>query len=142
MRALPWIERAGLKMHPGLPFLQREGYPMRRAESARPVPNLLDDEEEEERTLQLPAVRAIQQRMACAYTTRVTRTMPKIDPKLIAMARGEIEPARPTDSDLPPTVPPPRSAPPSVIPLTDEDLMDVDEAWLDMAVEPDPFPTE
>ena len=86
---------------------------MRRAESARPVPKLLDyDDEEEEKTLLRPAGRDVQRQIACAYTTRVTRAMPQIDPKLIAMARGEIEPPRPTDSDLPPTVPPPRSAPP------------------------------
>ena len=114
---------------------------MRTASSVKPVPKLLDSEEEEdERTIRRPMVRAV---LACAYTTRVTRTVEKVDARLIAIARGEIDPeVTLADSLLPPTVPPPASAPPSVIPLTDEDLIEGDEGWLGMAVEPDPFPSK
>ena len=46
---------------------------MRTAPSVNPVPKLVDsDEEEDERTIRRPLVRAV---MACAYTTRVTRTV-------------------------------------------------------------------
>ena len=112
---------------------------MRRGESVKPVERLVEYDEEEERTLQLPLRRAAQQLAACAYMTRVTRSVPTVDPKLIALARGEVDPARTADSDLPPTVPPPPTAPPSVIPLTEDDLIEVDEAWLNMGVEPEPF---
>ena len=108
----------------------------------KPIERLVEDEEEEERTLQLPLRRAAQQLAACAYMTRVTRSVPTIDPKLIALARGEKGAARVADSDLPPTVPPPPSAPPSVIPLTEDDLIEVDEAWVTIGVEPEPFSTK
>ena len=113
---------------------------MRTAPSIKPVPKLVDEDEEDERTIRRPLVRAA---LACAYTTRVTRTVEKVDARLIAIARGEIDPeVAMADSLLPPTVPPPPSAPPSVIPHTDEDLHDVDEGWLGMGVEPDPFPSK
>lgn len=115
---------------------------MRRGESVKPIEKLVEYEEEEERTLQLPLRRAAQQLAACAYMTRVTRSVPTIDPKLIALARGEREPARAADSDLPPTVPPPPTAPPSVIPLTEDDLIEVDEAWLSMSADRERYPTK
>ena len=113
---------------------------MRTAPSVNPRPTRLDAEDkDEERTIRRPIVRAAQQRAACAYTTRVTRSVEKVDPRLAAIARGEIDPERNhANSQLPPTVPPS----PSVIPLTDEDLIDVDEDWLAMGIEPDPFPTK
>ncbi len=110
---------------------------MRTAPSVKPLPTLgdADVEEEEERTIRRPAQQAV-----CAYTTRVTRSVEKVDARLIAIARGELDPERTlSDSQLPPTVPPPPS---SVIPLTDEDLIEVGEDWLAMGVEPDPFPTK
>lgn len=114
---------------------------MRTAPSVKPLPTLGDaDAEEEERTIRRPAVRGVQQPVVCAYTTRVTRSVEKVDARLIAIARGELDPERAlADSQLPPTLPP---APSSVIPLTDEDLIEVGEDWLAMGVEPDPFPTK
>lgn len=114
---------------------------MRTKRTSVPIPKLLDtDYDEEEKTLLRPRQRAAPP-VVSAYTTRVTRSVEKVDAKLIAMARGEIEPnVLVADSELPPTVPPPPSAPPSVIPLTEDDLIEVDDSWLADGIEPDPFP--
>ena len=88
-----------------------------------PVPKL-DAYEEEERTLLQSRGRA----PVSSYTTRVTKTVAKVDARLIAIARGDlVAAALAADAELPPTVPPPPSAPPSVIPLTDEDLIEVED---------------
>lgn len=114
---------------------------MRTRRTSFPVPKLEDTDYEEERTLLRPRLRAATP-VVSAYTTRVTRSVEKVDARLIAMARGEIEPNAVADAELAPTVPPPPSAPPSVIPLTEDDLIEVDESWLLNGIEPDPFPVK
>jgi len=134
------LSHRALKFRASAPFLLGRGLSMRTAPSVKPLPKLGDaDAEEEERTIRRPPMRAVQQPAVCAYTTRVTRSVEKVDARLIAIARGELDPERTlADSQLPPTLPPAPSS--SVIPLTDDDLIEVGEDWLAMGVEPDPFP--
>jgi len=110
-----------------------------RDHSQIPVPKLPSAyDDEEERTLLRPRVREVHP-AECEYTTRITRSVEKIDARLIALARGDTVPDV-SDERLPPTVPPPASLP-SVIPLTDEDLIEIDDDWLMNGKEPEPFPS-
>ncbi|MBX3223297.1 MAG: hypothetical protein KF795_22485 [Labilithrix sp.] len=78
--------------------------------------------------------------------------MEKVDARLIAIARGEIDPEEGLEP-LPRAVPPRRSEPrliaargfeprrdSSTAVVGEDDLIEVDEDWLESDVEPEPFP--
>jgi hypothetical protein len=91
-------------------------------------------EEEEERTIERKV--RVAAKPPRVFEGKLTKRMPRIDPRLLALARGEIEPA------LAPTAPPPPVAPDDpfggLIPVNDDDdVIDVEETWL--MTEPEPF---
>ncbi|MBX3260312.1 MAG: hypothetical protein KIS78_07045 [Labilithrix sp.] len=101
---------------------------MRTAKKAISVADLaweLDEEETSERPARAPLARS-------AYTTRRTRRMEKIDARLIAIARGELDPDAAHD-------PPPRRERASARAIDVLELIEVDEDWLSSDVEPEPF---
>lgn len=100
---------------------------MRTAKKAISVADLDWDLEEEE-TFERP--RALLARSA--YTTRQTRRMEKIDARLIAIARGELDP---DVADGPPA----RRARAPEHALDVLELIEVNEDWLSSDVEPEPF---
>lgn len=93
-----------------------------------------------------------------AFTTRATREMGKVDARLIAMARGELEPDGSRATSLLPTRPPPlprESRAPRALAITsrpaapacapgerddDDDVMEVEDEWLLSVVELDGAP--
>ena len=110
------------------------------AKKSIPVSDLAWElEEAEDRTIER-RVRVVP-RHPRAFETKLTRRMPRIDPQLLALARGETE----------------KSAPPAgtdagaedpfggLIPVNDDDeaisITDVDAGWMSSDVEPEPFPT-
>lgn len=87
-----------------------------------------------------------------AFDAKLTLRMKAIDPHLLAIARGEVEPDPPTRNSTSPSAdsvaPPPSQLVPrtedvdpfgGLILVEDDGESEVDEAWLDAASEPDPF---
>ena len=110
-----------------------------RNHSQIPVPKLPSAyDDEEERTLLRPRVRQVHPAER-EHTPRITRSVENIDARRSALARGATVPDV-VDDHVPPTIPPPPSLP-SEIPLTDEDLIEIDDDWLMNGKEPEPFPS-
>jgi hypothetical protein len=79
------------------------------------------------------------------FAVRLTKRMTKVDPRLIAIARGEIEPDAPRPTVVMPAVrgAAAHAAPPDdpfggLIPV-DDDGVEIQVDWLDGAAEPEPF---